>query len=155
MKAFVDTSALYALMIPEDAHHHAAQGCFEQLQVAGATLVSTNYILLECASLLQRRQGFEAARAFLTQTTKLLDILWIDRAQHEHAVVLWSKSERRALSLVDCVSFWVMRDQGFHYAIAFDAHFKDAGFTVLPQADRVAEGRGAYRTKPLSKRLAR
>ena len=146
MKAFVDTSALYALMMPEDTHHQAAQACFESLQVADTMLVSTNYILLECTTLLQRRQGFEAARAFLIQAMKLLDIVWIEKPQHEHAVALWSKSGRRALSLVDCVSFWVMREQGLRHAVAFDTHFREAGFETLPRADRVAERRGVYRT---------
>ena len=145
MKAFVDTSALYALMIPEDAHYQAAQACFEQLRLTEASLISTNYILLECASLIQRRQSFEAAQAFLIQATTLLDIVWVEKTHHEHAVVLWSKSSRRALSLVDCVSFWVMRDQGLRHAVAFDAHFQEAGFEVLPHADRVAERRGVYR----------
>lgn len=152
MKAFVDTSALYALIMPEDGHHQAAQACFEDLRLADASLVSTNYILLECTSLIQRRQGFEAARSFLIQATKLLDIVWIEQAQHEHAVILWSKSGRRALSLVDCVSFWVMRDQGLRHVVAFDAHFEEAGFETLPQADRVAERRGVYRTSRLRRK---
>ena len=145
MNAFVDTSALYALMLPEDRHHQAAQACFEQLRLTEASLISTNYILLECTSLIQRRQGFEAAQSFLNQAAKLLDVIWIEQAHHEHAVRLWSKSGRRALSLVDCVSFWVMRDQGLRHAVAFDAHFEEAGFEVLPRADRVAEKRGVYR----------
>jgi len=146
VKAFVDTSALYALMLPEDRHHQAAQACFEQLRLTEASLISTNYILLECASLIQRRQGFEAAQSFLNQAAKLLDIVWIEQTHHEHAVMLWSKSGRRALSLVDCVSFWVMRDRGLRHAVAFDAHFEEAGFEVLPRADRAAERRGAYRS---------
>jgi predicted nucleic acid-binding protein len=149
---FVDTSALYALMLPEDRHHQAAQACFEQLRLTEASLVSTNYILLECASLIQRRQGFEAAQAFLNQVARLLDIVWIERAHHERAVELWSKSGRRELSLVDCVSFWVMRHRGLRHAVAFDAHFEEAGFEVLPRADRVAEQRGAYRAKPAKTR---
>lgn len=154
MNAFVDTSALYALMIPEDTHHQAAKACFEELRLAEASLISTNYILLECTSLIQRRQGFEAARSFLIQTGKLLDIVWIDKGHHEQAIALWGKAGRRALSLVDCVSFWVMRNHGLRHALAFDPHFKEAGFEVLPQADRVAEPSGTYRARPLRKRTA-
>ena len=154
MKAFVDTSALYALMMPEDTHHQAAQACFESLQLSDAALVSTNYILLECASLMQRRQGFEAARDFLVQAMKLLDVVWIEKPQHEHAVTLWSKSGRRALSLVDCASFWVMREQGLRHAVAFDTHFQEAGFEILPRADRIAEKRGVYRTARLHRKNA-
>ena len=152
MRTFVDTSALYALMIPEDIHHDSAQTCFEELQFAEASLVSTNYILLECAALLQRRQGLEVARAFLTQAAQLLDIVWVERSHHEHAVTLWGKSNRRALSLVDCVSFWVMRDRRLRHVVAFDPHFAQAGFEVLPRADRVAEKRGVYRATRLHRK---
>lgn len=146
MKAFVDTSALYSLMVAEDMHHQEAQACFAQLQLAEAALVSTNYVLLECTSLIQRRHGLDVAQAFLAEAARLLDLVWIEKTQHGRAVALWSQSGRRALSLVDCVSFVVMRDEGVRSVVAFDAHFKEAGFTVLPQADRVSERRGVYRT---------
>ena len=35
---------------------------------------------------------------------------------------------RRKLSLVDCVSFELMRDKGRHTGFAFDAHFNEQGF---------------------------
>ena len=155
MKVFVDTSALYALMVREDAHHRATQACFEQLRFAEATLTSTNYILLECTSLIQRRHGFDAAKTFVAEAAALLDLVWIEKAEHERATALWSQSGRRALSLVDCVSFDVMRRRGLRHAVTFDAHFREAGFEVLPHADRVAEPRGAYRTKTRMRRTHR
>jgi predicted nucleic acid-binding protein len=35
---------------------------------------------------------------------------------------------RRKLSLVDCVSFELMRGCGCNHAFAFDAHFEEQGF---------------------------
>ena len=39
---------------------------------------------------------------------------------------------KRGLSLVDCVSFGMMRDLGIKIAFTFDAHFKEQGFDILP-----------------------
>ena len=145
MSIFVDTSALYALMVAEDVHHQAAVSCFEELRVLDAKLVSTNYVLLECASLIQRRQGFESAKTVLTRTAALLDVMWIGQEAHHEAVQLWTRAKSRTLSLVNCTSFSTMRVHGIRRAVAFDDHFVQAGFEVLPRGDRVAEPRGVYR----------
>ena len=146
MKVFVDTSALYALMAPEDLNHHAAVACFEELQSIEGALVSTNYVLLECASLLQRRHGFERAKSFLVKAGAMMDIVWIGAQEHGAAVTRWTQAGQRGLSLVDCTSFAVMDAHGLRRAAAFDAQFAQAGFEVLPRPDRVAERRPTYRT---------
>ncbi len=38
---------------------------------------------------------------------------------------------RRDLSLVDCVSFVVMRERGVTTALAYDADFEREGFTTI------------------------
>lgn len=154
-KVFIDTSALYAMLSADDLNHYAAVRCFEQLHDVHATLVSTNYIVLECASLIQRRRGFEHASTFLTKAAGMLEMIWIAAEEHQQTVALWTAAKSRALSLVDCSSMAVMRTRGLHRIVAFDRQFAQAGFEVLPQHDRVEEGRGAYRTKSLSKRSAR
>lgn len=153
MKVFVDTSALYALIFPEDAHHQRAVACFEALTLAQRILVSTNYVLLECASLLQRRHGFTLAHTFLEKTAELLDVIWIGEKEHRAGVSLWTKAASRQLSLVDCSSIAVMREHGLREAVAFDRHFAEAGFNMLPATDRVAEPRGRYRAgrQPIKK----
>jgi predicted nucleic acid-binding protein len=44
---------------------------------------------------------------------------------------LW-RADRRHLTLVDCVSFEFMTRQGLSTALAVDAHFAEAGFSVVP-----------------------
>ncbi len=155
MNALVDSSALYALTIAEDRHHLQARACFEELQQSAAVLTTTNYILWECATLVQRRYGMGHAQALLQKAGTLLDVLWIGAQEHEQALKLWTAAGRRALSLVDCTSMVVMRQHHMHRVVAFDRHFAEAGFEMLPRADRVAERRGPYRAKSLSKRSAR
>lgn len=155
MNAFVDSSALYALTIAEDLHHAQAVACFEELQGLEAMLTTTNYVLLECASLVQRRYGMVHAQGLLKKAGGLLDVLWIGAEEHEHALKLWAAEGRRALSLVDCTSVVVMRQHQIHHVVAFDRHFTEAGFEMLPQADRVAEPRARYRANAPPRRPTR
>lgn len=145
-KVFVDTSALYAMLSADDLHHDAAVRCFEMLHDEQATLVSTNYVVVECASLIQRRRGFEHASTFLVKAGEILEMVWIDADEHRQTVALWTAAQSRALSLVDCSSIAVMRAHGLRRIVAFDRQFAQAGFELLPHADRVSERRGAYRT---------
>ena len=39
---------------------------------------------------------------------------------------------RRRLSLVDCISFEIMRERKIRSVFAFDNHYRDAGFNVIP-----------------------
>ena len=126
----MDTSAFYASLNEDDAHHLAARQALEHLKEAD--LFTTNYVLLECTGLLQKRKGLPLAQTFLTRTTNALEILWIDEALHREAVSLWEKSHRRGLSLVDCASFAAMRHASIRQAAAFDEHFADQGFDLIP-----------------------
>lgn len=132
MKIFVDTSALYASFNADDLHHNAVEEALKRLRATEAELLTTNYALVECASLLQRRKGFLPAKEFLAQATQMLEILWVDGPLHQEAVSIWSRAQNRSLSLVDCTSFAGMRHTGIHRALAFDPHFAQQGFEVIP-----------------------
>ena len=51
---------------------------------------------------------------------------------HERAVAALLTAGDRDLSLVDCVSFEVMRRSGLDTAFAFDEGFTKQGFRVTP-----------------------
>jgi predicted nucleic acid-binding protein len=55
-------------------------------------------------------------------------VVWITERLHERGLVTVLAEGRRKLSLVDCVSFELMRDCGWRQAFAFDAHFDEQGF---------------------------
>lgn len=58
--------------------------------------------------------------------------LWITESQHDVAVQIALTADRRKLSVVDCASFLVMREQGIAEAFTFDRHFGEQGFRVCP-----------------------
>lgn len=132
MIVFVDTSAFYALLDRDDANHASAAEKWKAFLSAETTLVSTNYVLVECAALVQDRFGTAAARAFAEDVVPLFRIEWIDGETHGAAVGAWLAASRRTLSLVDCASFEVMRRRGVRKAFSYDDHFRQQGIACLP-----------------------
>lgn len=130
MKIFADTSILYAAAAAEDKDHFAARKVLEEHKQA--EFVTTNYVLLECATLLQRRHGFSPAKNFLAGALQRMELVWVDEDLHREAVRLWSDTQQRDLSLVDCTSFAAMRRAGIRRVFAFDLHFTQQGFEAIP-----------------------
>ena len=128
MIAFVDTSAFYAVLDRDDENHAAAGAAWKKLLESGAILVTSNYVLVETCALVQHRLGLDAVRSFHQQIAPLLTIEWISPAQHDSAMAAVLAADRKKLSLVDCVSFAVMRHAGIRSAFAFDSHFIEQGF---------------------------
>ncbi|HVA88447.1 MAG TPA: PIN domain-containing protein [Chloroflexota bacterium] len=131
---FADTSALYALLAAQDPSHPAARDAWSSIQARRDTLITSSYVLLETVSLIQRRLGMQAARDFHAAFVPVLMVSWVDSQRHTRAMDALLVVGRRDLSLVDCVSFDVMRVMNVDKAFAFDDHFTQQGFTCIPGA---------------------
>lgn len=131
-KIFVDTSALFALVSMNDHNYDAALAALEELIQHNALLVTNNYMVVECFSLLQRRLGIEAVRELESKIVPLLQIEWIGEEQHSAIVQFVLSANRRQLSLVDCSGFETMRRLKIEKVFSFDEHFREQGFEVIP-----------------------
>ncbi len=129
-RVFVDTSALFALLVSSDRSHLAAAASFARLRTLRAPLVTSSYVLVETYALLGRRVGLSAARAFRTDFAPLLSVRWVDAELHEQGLELLSRRDLTTLSLVDAVSFVVIRQERIADVFAFDRHFTDEGLTL-------------------------
>lgn len=129
---FVDTSAFLAVLDAAEANHPAAKDLWRQLVSQEASLVCTNYILVETLALAQRRLGVEAVRAFQEDILPVVTVDWVDSDAHAEGVGALLIAGRRDLSLVDCVSFNAMRRLGLDVAFAFDRHYPEQGFSTIP-----------------------
>lgn len=98
----------------------------------GELLVTSNYVLVETMVVAQRRIGLEVARTVHNEIRPVLQVEWVTEAIHDAAEVRLLLSGRRNLSLVDCVSFELMRQRGISRAFTFDPHFAEQGFECLP-----------------------
>jgi uncharacterized protein len=131
MNIFTDTSAFLAVLDAGDANHAAAKALWEKKIAAGDVLICHNYILVETSALISRRLGLEAVRIFESDIVPILRVEWVTRDIHNAAVGALLVAARRTLSLVDCVSFEVMRKTGITAAFAFDRHFPEYGYKLI------------------------
>ncbi len=136
MVVFVDTSALYALMSQRDLNHERALTQWQEWLESPVDFVTSNYVILETTSLIQNRLGIQALKEFNAKALPLLDVYWISEEVHKISMQMLLDTNRRQLSLVDCSSFAVMNELGINSAFAFDQHFAEQGFTVLPDLQR-------------------
>jgi predicted nucleic acid-binding protein len=132
MTVFVDTSAIIALISPDDRFHHPAATLWRQWASQHPQLVTSNYIVVETVALVQRRLGLDAVRSFHDHLLPVMQVEWVTPDAHHRAVTTVLTANRRDLSLVDCTSFELMRDLGLEAVFTFDAHFAEQGFTRLP-----------------------
>lgn len=130
MSVFVDSSALYARLDDNDQNHSAAVTAFGELP--RSEFVTHSYVVIETVALAQHRLGLRAVRELDEELLPLLTIHWVDERLHGLGMAALLAAGRRQLSLVDHVSFIVMREQGIDTAFAFDADFDQQGFTTVP-----------------------
>jgi len=127
----MDTSAIFALMDADDTNHNKAKKIWVDLIMNNPSIVVSNYILVESFALIQHRLGMQAVRLFQEDIVPILTIEWVDRTDHLSGVAAMLAASQKKLSLVDCVSFIVMRKSGVKDAFSFDRHFISEGFHCL------------------------
>ena len=132
MTIFVDTSAFYATLDADDGQHQPAKLTWVTLLNESTDLVCSNYVIVETTALVQNRLGVEAVRAFQEDMLPVVRVEWVDEQAHRAGVTALITAGRRHLSLVDCVSFDLMRRFGIRQVFAFDSHFAEQGFELIP-----------------------
>lgn len=85
---------------------------------------------LETTAVAQHRLGLDTVRAFTRDILPLIEIVSADQTLHDSATAALLAANRRQLSLVDCVSFEVMRARQLTRAFAFDSQFAEQGFAA-------------------------
>jgi predicted nucleic acid-binding protein len=121
---------LYALLDHDDQFHQEAKRVFTTL--SGEEPVTHNYVLIETIAIAQRRLGEIAARRLIQELAPVLTTVWIDEATQAAGVAALLAALPTKVSLIDFVSFEVMRGHGIARAFAFDDDFKRAGFEQMP-----------------------
>jgi len=132
MNVFVDTSGFYAVLDADDEKHDAARSVWKKILESPNRLFTSNYVLVETLALIQNRIGMECVGVFTADIQPLVNVFWVDEGTHKSAHHALLVSARRSLSLVDIVSFEVMRRLDLTHAFCFDVHFAEQGFHVLP-----------------------
>ena len=128
---FIDTSALLAFL-DRDATRHEEVVASLSGAVRERSGVTHNYVLVETEALAHRRLGAGVARRLLEDVVPALKVVWVDAELHAVAVTAHLRALRRRSSLVDQVSFELMRRRDISVAVALDRDFAREGFELLP-----------------------
>jgi len=134
-RVFVDTGALFAHLVAEDAHREAATSLLRQALADSWELVTTNAVVFETYTLLRKRArgGREVALAFLDDVqAEFCTVARIQPEDEAQAIAILRAHDDKAYSFCDALSFAVMERLGLQEAIAFDRDFRSYGrFTLL------------------------
>lgn len=126
---FVDTSFWAALGNAADARHDTAKKLWSSKT---PVVVTSNHVLGETWTLLNRRCGHRAAAAAAAiRFSAVVRVEHITAELEEQAWEWLARHDEREYSFVDATSFALMRKKKIRDAYAFDGDFSAAGFVEL------------------------
>jgi len=133
IRAFLDTSGFYALLVKEDKVHDYASKWMQEVAQQRPLLVTTDLVLSETATLLKAR-GYRRALGgyfdFLS-STRALHIRWVEPTLFAQTKAFFLRHSDHGYSFADCASFVVMAQLGLTEALTTDRHFREAGLVPL------------------------
>jgi uncharacterized protein len=127
---FADTSYFVAFSGPNDSFHARAIELSANL-IAG--IVTTEYILVETGGLLLRPEDRPAYVNLVRdlESDASVEIVPASNKLFQAGFDLFARRPDKNWSLVDCVSFVVMKRRRLKEALTTDHHFVQAGFRAL------------------------
>ncbi|MBN2396572.1 MAG: type II toxin-antitoxin system VapC family toxin [Candidatus Atribacteria bacterium] len=129
-RIFVDTAFVVALVNQKDQYHDQALELSRKYE--NAPLLMTEAVLLEIGNALAKDyklEAIETIKAF--RTSNEVVIVDLNSQLFNKGFEMYEKYQDKAWSLVDCISFVVMKDNKTTDALTTDDHFKQAGFNIL------------------------
>jgi len=126
---FADTSYFIAMIVPNDVAHEQALACAEE----PLCLVTTAWVMTELAAYLSAPPNRPLFNTLLASLRVHPAVNFIPATQEafDRGAELYATRADKAWSLVDCISFNIMRHEGLTDALTTDHHFTQAGFNAL------------------------
>lgn len=131
MTVFVDPSAIIAHLDPRDPRQPQAEAALDRL-LASEELLTHSFATAETVAVLQSRFGMDAVRGYVLDIEPVLEVVWVAERTYRRAVAVVRTEDSRNISLVDRISFEVMRELGIDTAFTLDHDFEAEGFRVVP-----------------------
>lgn len=129
---FIDSSAFVSLVVEKESFHSKAIQWWEYNK--GKTLVTSNFVVAETLGWIRHRVGKSQAVTLGTFlfSTKGLIIEQIKLLDQQNAWKLFQETDGRGISMIDCMSFVLMKRLKIKEVFTFDRDFHTLGFKVLP-----------------------
>ncbi len=130
---FVDTSGFYSVLVKNDDRHTEANHVLKSAASKKRGLITTDYVLVETATLLKSRGHGKLVRIFFDTifSSSMCRIQWTDLDRFQDVQTFFLKHIDQAWSFADCLSFHVMKEFRLREALTKDKHFEQAGYIVV------------------------
>ncbi len=128
---FADTFYYLALINPADTAHAGVLAFSRDSRVR---LVTTAWVIMEIGDGLAPRPTRRLLRPLVEtiRSDARTRFVGFSARTLDEALTLYNSRPDKRWSLTDCTSFVVMKRLGLREALTGDAHFRQAGFTMLP-----------------------
>lgn len=122
---FIDSNVLCGLFNDKDALHQKSKNAITFL--IGSRLAVSNFILLECYTIISQRTSKENAINFRQYmlTDYQYELFWINRKLEEDAWKIFSSIKDKNFSYVDASILAVMKQEKISHLVSFDTGFED------------------------------
>jgi predicted nucleic acid-binding protein len=132
MSTYIDSSAFLAVIDADDRYHPSAISAWQRLLDREEPLVISSYTLIETIAVMHRRLGTQTVRRFLEEILPAVEVVWADVTDHKTAVLdMLVRSGKSGPSIVDCMSFHVIRQRQIGDVFTYDKHFQGHGFNLI------------------------
>jgi predicted nucleic acid-binding protein len=127
---FADTSYYIAVLSEEDLYHDAAIACGDNLL---GHLIVTEYVLVELGNGLSRSKHRNRFKPLVEHLFINADTIIVPASESlfQQGLQLFAARSDKTWSMVDCISFVVMKQRRLTDALSTDQHFTQAGFRAL------------------------
>jgi|CXWL01.1.fsa_nt_gi predicted nucleic acid-binding protein len=137
---FIDTSHLTATFHPDDDLHEAALATVERLEMEGATLLTTEVVLIEFLTAVSRMgiAGRKRAVAYVRELRSYPRLRVVPQTfdLFDRGLALYESRADKRYSMVDCISMVVCKDEKINDVLTYDKDFAQEGFQALLRGQR-------------------
>ena len=134
MRLFVDSSGWIALSARGDKHYKVAAQSFSATRDEPLHLVTSDYVLDESLTHIQKHFGHRGAVEFgrWVLSNDRVEVARVDDEIWEVAWEMFQSYDDKEWSFTDCTSFVLMQRRQLFVAFSFNHHFQQAGFQLWP-----------------------
>ena len=133
----MDSSAFKANYDSEDDYHENAAELMRNVAGRKSNItyfLTTDYVLDEAVTLTRFACSHSKAVELIeaVRSSKFLQIVYSDERLFSQGIEFFKRHSDKEWSLTDCFSFVTMNKLDIKTAFTFDAHFRQAGFAMIP-----------------------
>jgi len=127
---FADSVFWIGLVNRRDQHHASAAAWSPHV---GGTIITTNLVLAETANAVSKKSFRKRAGEFIDHVLSNpgIRVITCTETLFLQGLRLFRDRLDKEWSLIDCVSFVVMEEQGLTDSLTSDDHFRQAGYRAL------------------------